>query len=687
MIANSVIYVIAALCFLVFAVLAALSWKGRAVGLHLVAASIVSAVWAITIAMKSIGWAVPFGVLWILEVGRAVAWLWFLYAVAQKVLPRVLSKVVLFTCVASLIAIPTFWILPDKSIGSVTPIRVVSICGMAMSFLSLVILEQIYRNVRSDIRNAARYLAVGLGAVFFFDLYLFAQVELLRGFKLNEWMVRGVINVISVPFVLISARRFDEWSIDVFVSRHVVFYSAAFTAVGVYLIAMAGGAYYINLVGGTWGVAAQIVFFLFGGVALVWMLFSRTLWRRIKVFINKHFFRNKYEYRLEWLKFIETLSAYGDRDVRQVALYAVTDVIKSSSGVLFYIDSEQLSYAPVASCSVDNLAAKGMDAFPEINISENKVWIDYIRDRKWIVDLEEYRSDPNIYKNIILPKWIVDDAGWRLLSPIFFLDELVGFLLLDEPPAPFDFNYEDRDLLITLGKHIAIHLSQYAANKKLNENRQFETFNRLTAYMMHDLKNAVAQMSLLVVNAKKHRGNPEFIDDAMITIDGVGKRIEKLIEQLRGGIESNQTRRVSLKNLLSQVLENLSIDSPNPKLSVGEVDLIVNADPDKLMPVFSHLVKNAQEATGSQGKVELSMYRHGNKAVVEISDDGEGMDEQFIREKLFLPFYTTKGSRGMGIGVYQAREYVRSLCGELFVESVVRRGTKIRVEVPLAEFA
>lgn len=687
MIANTVIYVIAALCFLVFAVLAALSWKGRAIGLHLVAASFVSVVWAITIAIKSMGEEVPFSVFWILEVGRGVAWLWFLYAVAQKILPRVLSKVVLSTCVVSVVAIPAFWILPDKSIGSITPIRVVSICGMAMSFLSLVILEQIYRNVRSDLRDAARYLVVGLGAVFFFDLYLFAQVELLRAFKLNEWMVRGVINAISVPFILISARRFDEWSVDVFVSRHVVFYSAAFTAVGVYLVVMAGGAYYINLVGGIWGFAAQIVFFLFGGVALIWMLFSRSLWRRIKVFINKHFFRHKYEYRLEWLKFIETLSAYGDRDVRQVALYAVTDVIKSSSGVLFYIDAERRSYTPVASCSVGNLTGKGETNFPEINISENEVWIEYVRDKKWIVDLEEYRSDPNIYKNIILPKWIVDDSSWRLLSPIYYLDELVGFLLLDEPPAPFDFNYEDRDLLVTLGKHIAIHLSQYAANKKLNENRQFETFNRLTAYMMHDLKNAVAQMSLLVVNAKKHRANPEFIDDAMITIDGVGKRMEKLIEQLRGGIESSQSRKVSLEIVLSQVLENLSIDSPNPTLKVRDAALVVNADPDKLTPVFSHLVKNAQEATGPKGKVEISLFRHENRAVVEILDDGEGMDEQFIREKLFLPFYTTKGSRGMGIGVYQAREYVRSLHGELFVESVVRRGTKFRVEVPFTDLS
>ena len=262
----------------------------------------------------------------------------------------------------------------------------------------------------------------------------------------------------------------------------------------------------------------------------------------------------------------------------------------------------------------------------------------------------------------------------------------MGFLLLDEPPPPFDFNYEDRDLLLTLGRHIAIHLSQYIANKKLNENQQFEAFNRLTAYMMHDLKNSAAQMSLLVSNAKKYRDNPDFIEDSIVTIGGVVKRIEKLIDQLRGGIDQSPTRKVMLNGVLSRMLKNLAIERPVPILVNEGGEVVISADPDRLVQVFSHLVKNAQEATNASGSIKITLSCHGNMAVVVIRDDGEGMDEQFIQEKLFMPFYSTKGSRGMGIGVYQAREYIRSLQGELKVESKMNIGTTVIVEIPLASF-
>ena len=69
--------------------------------------------------------------------------------------------------------------------------------------------------------------------------------------------------------------------------------------------------------------------------------------------------------------------------------------------------------------------------------------------------------------------------------------------------------------------------------------------------------------------------------------------------------------------------------------------------------------------------------------LVEIEDDGLGMSSEFIRDRLFKPFDSTKGSQGMGIGAYQAREFAREMGGEIKVASVLSEGTRISLSLPL----
>jgi hypothetical protein len=111
--------------------------------------------------------------------------------------------------------------------------------------------------------------------------------------------------------------------VRVFVSRHVVFYSSAFVAVGLYLSLMAVGGYYVRERGGSWGNALQIVFLCGAAVILVSLLLSESPMRRLRVFISTHFYRNKYDYRITWLRFIDTLSSSEDEDVRRTVVRAV----------------------------------------------------------------------------------------------------------------------------------------------------------------------------------------------------------------------------------------------------------------------------------------------------------------------------------------------------------------------------
>jgi signal transduction histidine kinase len=117
----------------------------------------------------------------------------------------------------------------------------------------------------------------------------------------------------------------------------------------------------------------------------------------------------------------------------------------------------------------------------------------------------------------------------------------------------------------------------------------------------------------------------------------------------------------------------------------GHRPLWVHAHPEKFASVIGHVIANAQDATQPGGRIEVSVSESGGRALIEVKDTGEGMSEEFIRRRLFKPFDTTKGSSGMGIGVYQAREVIRSLGGDVVVKSHVGVGTTVSIFLPIAQ--
>jgi signal transduction histidine kinase len=102
----------------------------------------------------------------------------------------------------------------------------------------------------------------------------------------------------------------------------------------------------------------------------------------------------------------------------------------------------------------------------------------------------------------------------------------------------------------------------------------------------------------------------------------------------------------------------------------------------RLERVIGHLIQNAIEATPPEGHVVVQLLRQNGSAVIAIADTGCGMSEQFMRYRLFNPFESTKAT-GMGIGTYEAREYVRELGGRIEVETREAEGTLFRVVLPL----
>lgn len=661
---------------LVLAALILTSWRGQRIGFALLAACLASVSWSAVMAAQAQVAALHPLTIYVAEVGRLFAWLLFLVFLAARIGVSIwLRALCVGLGLVGLLAGPAAWLAITRFNADLNLTSVLVPSGLALSLLGLLMIEQLYRNTSVATRWGIKALSIGLGGLFAFELYYYSQALLFSALDAVTWLARGWVNLLFVPAIAIAARRSPDWQLRIFVSRQVVFYTTTFVAVGVYFMLMSLGGFLLLRFGGSWGALARAIFFVGAAVVLAALLSSSTLRARIRVFLNKHFFQNKYDYREEWLRLVSTLAEFDGGQHLGVAVRALAQIVGSPSGVLWVLDEKAKSFKQEADWECPG-------AIPDLQCSDPL--IQFVEKTGWIVDIDEFANSPERYDGLELPKWLIERQQAWLLIPMVAEQELIGLVLLNRSPAPHALNYEDRDLLKTAANHIAVHLAQARSESQLSEARQFEAYNRLTAFLMHDLNNLIAQQSLIVANAEKHKRNPQFVDDAIATIAGSVERMKSVMERLKRGRSESSRCRTQLRFLVSRAIERCSQRKPEPEFWSNGVDLVVEADDSEFVSVLTNLVKNAQEATDEKGAVRIMLSAEGEYAVVRIQDDGAGMSDEFIRKRLFRPFDSTKGSKGMGIGAYHAREFARRLGGDLDVESSPGCGTTVVFRVPLA---
>jgi len=310
--------------------------------------------------------------------------------------------------------------------------------------------------------------------------------------------------------------------------------------------------------------------------------------------------------------------------------------------------------------------------------------VGYLEERAWVVNLDEYRADPELYLPLDLPAWMLELPHAWLLVPLLDQGRLLGLIVIMQPRATLPFNWELRDLLKTAASQAASHLAQLQAVEALAEARQFEGFHRLSAFVLHDIKNLIAQQSLLIGTAAHHKHKPEFIDDAIEIMEHSVAKMQRLMQLLRTGIPGGKLVSADLVAAINEAVNNCAGGNPVPVFDSRLEAVQVTMDRDRMTSVIENLIRNAQEATADDGVVSISLACRDNTATILIEDNGCGMDAAFVRERLFRPFDTTKGDTGMGIGAYECREYVHSLGGEIQVESEPGKGTRMHITLPLS---
>ena len=332
--------------------------------------------------------------------------------------------------------------------------------------------------------------------------------------------------------------------------------------------------------------------------------------------------------------------------------------------------------------NIENVAAWQLERI-EVTEPVDSALVQFLTHKRYLINLAELDTHADEYEGLDLPQWLQRVRHAWLIVPLYGLDSLLGFIVLASPLINRHINWEDRDLLKTAANQIASHLAVLMTSSVLAEARQFEVFNRLSAYMVHDLKNIAAELELVSRNAEKHGQNPEFLKDAFGTMASASGEIRRLLEQLRNkhaDVEKNVV--VELASLLREVIGKRQDRLPKPSLVIDEAEGCVVAVRKRLAQVLTHLVDNAQQATAEDGRVEVRLHGQDVYCIVDIRDTGCGMDDDFIRNRLFRPFDTTKGNAGMGIGMYESREFIREIGGEIRVVSSPGEGTLISLLIP-----
>jgi putative PEP-CTERM system histidine kinase len=670
-------YLSVAAAFLAGTALLAVGWRGQRTGALLIVATAATALWGAFLAY--VAWRSNVAVNWVLmaEVLRYGAWLVFVSALSGAWSESGLLRDLRIAAHAVWIALAVYCLWPAASslgVGALPFSVNVPLVGMlVLALIGVVFLEQIYRNVDPEQRWALKFLMIALGVLFTYDIFLYSYAMLYQQFNMSAWAARGFIDALLVPLLLVAAARNPEWSLQVGISRRAVFYSTSLMVIAFYILATAIGGYYVRLYGGDWGRIAEITLVCFALLVVVLIAFSGQARSRLRVFLHKNFFSFRHDYREEWLRLTATLSA-SDAELPLRAVRAIAQIMDSPAGVLF-MRSEREEFVPEARWN--------MPAPADLALPANLPAFELMRTRRWIYDLSE--PTPLGDDRLDAPPELAQLPRAWLAVPLVLEDRLVGFVLLAQARARRLFDWEDIDLLRTAGEQVAATLAQAADARRLAEARQFEGFNRLTAFLMHDLKNLAAQQSLLLQNAERHKHNPAFVDDMLTTVANSVQRISRLLEQLRGDAAPARRGRVQLAAVVDKALAECRAQLPRPECNHAPETLWVRADAEQLATVLGHVIRNAQDAAQDDGRVTLTIKPAPGHAAIEIEDDGAGMDEDFIRNRLFKPFFTTKASKGMGIGAYQAREYVHSLGGTMSVHSTPGQGTRFVIRLPLAD--
>ncbi|MEE9542652.1 MAG: XrtA/PEP-CTERM system histidine kinase PrsK, partial [Thermodesulfobacteriota bacterium] len=492
--------------------------------------------------------------------------------------------------------------------------------------------------------------------------------------------VGAVVIFISAVIVAFSLTRNKIMDTDVAVSRYVVYNSATLVVVGLYLLGAGLLGEGIKHFAGELDQFVYKVFIFAAVLALVVLFFSDKLRRSIKVLIDKHFFHHSYDYRKQWLKTTRKLAAINTiGELLSVTLETARDTIGSKNATLWLYDLESKSF---------NLAENiGLTLSGNLRISGEfkKVF----KDVDWIVNVRDPDEATAQTSSFIEASPILDELSASLVVPLGAGTEILGFIVLGERIVGESYDYEDFDILKTIAKQAAASILNAKLAEELARSREMDAFNKVSSFIMHDLKNQIYTLSLVAGNAAENMDNPDFHADAIETLNNTIKKMKLMMAKLSSlpeGLELNK-RDVDPTIVVQESIEASKFNGGKSLNVIKELGKLpsISVDPVEVQKVFFNILANAYDAIDSEGEIRITTGVDDGFVNISISDNGHGMSREFIDNSLFRPFKTTK-KKGFGIGLCQCKAIIEAHDGRIEVKSKEGLGTEFSVFLPLSSY-
>jgi putative PEP-CTERM system histidine kinase len=543
---------------------------------------------------------------------------------------------------------------------------------VGLGVAGLLAAENLLRNSDQAQRRNVFPLCLGLGEIFAFELFLYADRLIVAGVGPVLVTGRGLSALIAVPLLAVAMARNREWRIDIHVSRSVVFHTVALVASGLFFLAIAAIGLVVRSVGGRWGETLQLITLVGAATLLIPIFGSRELRVFLKHSIAKHLFSHRFDYRAEWLRFVDTVSQPHARSdlLSARVIKALAQIVDSPAGLLWQ-HQDSGSYVCESGWNADAPFGVRLTA-----------------GHPFIGAFEGGNSIP-LRSQTAARYWPAGPFKAWLAIPLTLRDEIVAFVILGEPAYLFSLDMETLDLLRAAGRQAASYLAEEKSIRNLMDLQMLNEYNKKFAFVIHDLKNLANQLDLTVTNAKKYFDNPEFRDDMMVTIANSVDRMKRLMAQLAqlkaGGGHASSTP-VEPDAIIATIAEELAATGTAIETTLQADACRITVHTDDFHSILSHLINNAREAAGPGSPVVVASRLSQDNLIIDIVDEGPGIEEAYIRDELFRPFRSTKNG-GLGIGAYQTRELLRMAGGELDVISRLGAGTTMRITLPMQRLA
>lgn len=438
--------------------------------------------------------------------------------------------------------------------------------------------------------------------------------------------------------------------------------SVVLVTAGLYLLVLGLMGEGVKIFGDALGRLVLVALSFLVGLGLLVLFLSDKVRRKVRLFLQLNFYGEKYDYRIQWTRFTERLTSARSRtDLYQAVLSACCETFGTIGAALFLYDHDRHVYALAFALEMDRQDRDfGADSSLVAKLRSGRV-----------LSMDDASAEER------------DSSPWlkvaRCAIPLRHEDVLDGFVLLGPPlNRAEEYDEEDFELMDAMATHISSALLNMRVLEQLARSRDMEIMGKVSAFVLHDLKNHVYTLSLMTDNARKFIANPEFQKDLVEALGSTVGKMKILIAQLKG-LPDRQTLKREPVRLLGLAREATRLLGQDRFEYVGE-DVEVLVDGEEMGKVILNLCLNALEASRPDQVVVIEAGQDPDP-FVRVVDQGVGIAESFVKDGLFEPFKSTK-TKGMGIGLYQCKQIVEAHGGRIEVRSSPGAGSEFLVRLP-----